>query len=181
MAKNNSGISSAQISHLIWKDGAWLGGFWLLLLVAALGLMFILVGLKKPVEIFAVAGGGAGLVVFLSLAILVRKHGRNTIRMGIDPDTNKLWVERDGATHNLPNAGSIRALEIQKEEQGRLPGAVTISDVTQPTGGGQNAIFRLVAEYSSGEQETCPGTEFQKKREARTIIKKSKVLFDSQG
>ncbi len=61
----NTGASSPQVGHLVWKDAAWQGGFRLLLLLAIIGFLFILIGLKQPVEILALAGGAAGLIVFL--------------------------------------------------------------------------------------------------------------------
>ena len=173
----NTGSSSPQITHLVWKDGAWQGGFWFLLLFAALGLIFTIVGFQKPVEVLAVAGGGAGLVIFLFLAILVARHGKEHIRVGLDWDTNTLWAVRGGRTHYLPNANCIRSLQVQKESQGRGPGAAAIGDDVIPTGGGGNVTYCLVTEYSSGEQEFCPGTEFQKKKEATGILKKTKALL----
>ena len=173
----NTGASSPQLSHLVWKDAAWQGGFWFLLLFAALGLLFFFIGLQKPVEVLAVAEGGAGLVLFLFLAFLVSKHGRGDIRLGFDWDTNTLWVVRGGKTHYLPHANCIRTLEIQKEAPGSLPGAVVIGENVLPVGGG-NVTFRLAAEYSSSKLKACQGTEFQKKKEARAVLKKSKMLFD---
>lgn len=177
----DTGPTSPQVYHLVWKDGAWHGGFLLLLLPAFLGLMFVLIGLQKPVEILAVAGGGAGLVLFLFLSLLVRKYGRDYIRMGLDWDTNTLWVVRGNRTHYLPNANCIRNIKVQKEAQGWGPGAVAIDDNVIPTGGGANVTYRLVAEYSSGEKQVCPGTELQKKKEAKAIFKKIKTLLDSQA
>jgi len=177
----NTGASSPQGGRLVWKDGAWQGGFWFLSLFAVVGLTFTLVGFQSPVEIIAVAGGGAGFALFLFLALLVRKHGREHIRIGVDWSTNALWVVRGGRTNFLPHANCIRTLQIQKEGHGRGPGAVAIGENVLLTGGGANVTYRLVAEYSSGENKTCPGTEFQKKREARGILRVGRTLLDSQA
>ena len=57
-------------------------------------------------------------------------------------------------------------------------GAVVIGENVIPIGGGDMS-FRLVAEYSSSKLKACQGTEFQKKKEALAVLKKSKILFDS--
>ena len=110
----------------------------------------MLIALQKPVEILIAVAGGAGMVLFALLSILVRKKGREIMRVGFDWGTNTMWVFRGGKIHYLPNANCITTLDLKKETYGSGPGAVAIGEDVIPTGGGVTATWVLTAEYSSG-------------------------------
>jgi len=157
------GPTCPQISVRIWGNGicgpALFGFMWLPFAVA---LMISLAALSAG-DALPILGGIAGTVFCLWLLRLIWTSGHQHIQVGVDWNTNALWVRRGEETWFTPNANCIRGFRA----------AALYGD---PNNDGST----LEMDRTDEERDTLGGLVFEKKTEAPRVAAAVNGLLASQ-
>jgi hypothetical protein len=177
----DTGPGTPQISHQVWRTASKRNTAFL---VPIAGLLFILpLGLVLAIDGDMVPGVAITLVAVLMIGLtpVLRRRGREVMRLGFDWSHNVLWVERGGRLHWMPNANMIDAFELNRTVDGPMfdPGVMIMTDGA--VAGTRDKAWTLIANRTDGHRRRLFETECHAGREARELLSRAnQPLFEQE-
>lgn len=172
----STNLSVPQIEHIVWKDKWWSDTK---LSTIIFGVLMVLITFMIPKEEAQSAAITMGLAVILfALSFVFSKFGKTTFRLGLDWDTNTLWVYHGKDFNWITNANQILELTIEKRDQENgVDVATSVMTDGAITGAGKERTWILKAIKESSRPLIV--AEFSTKKEATEVLEKAQALLNS--
>ncbi len=185
----DTGPQSPQIGHTVWRTASRRNTA---VLVPVAGLLFVLpLGLVMAVGAHAgemdreafIPGIGIAILALVLVAFypLLRRRGREVMRLGFDWSRNLLWVERGGRLHWMPNANMIESFGLVRTDDGPLfdPGVMIMTDGAVAST--RDKAWTIVAERTDDHRWLLFATECYSRREANNLVARAEALLSAQN
>jgi hypothetical protein len=181
-AKDINTETTPQAQRSAWRGPGWRALSWTMLMLTLLDALLIY-GSAATLEL---KGGFMAFIVIAAATIIVAAlsyfAGHETVRVGVDPGTNTLWIARARKTNFLANANCISGFGIHKFSVKTAPRLHSSGGSAEPGSAGARITWHLMAEYSNGIQNIFFDEKFQKKSEAKFFsAEAARMLNHSQS
>lgn len=178
------GLSSPQISKMVWKSSGWKEFTYYFPILTAvfcflIGLLVLAEGREGDVEmvpVFFIVGAA-----LLPLIIPLRKLGRHEFRMGVDWKTNTLWCWRTkkGITGFEPDANRIRGFGAVDSTTKRL-NYQWLTDKSQAMYRIDKSFTVVMQKMKTDNYLPVNGSKLATAKEAAEIIEMMNKLWETQ-